>query len=321
MHSSRERKIFSLAIIISLLLHVVGIILLNIPGLFSFASTNIEPEAPPIVLEFERPPEPQPQQQQQQPLPEKYYQIEENPNANEMKPTDADILAEKASISSAPLQRDNAKQDILPENDSKTLFPKELDQQQLEESESNREEIDETELTETEDKSVKFEDLAGNVSFHTREFSKELLASQPETASKESLQEASEAKELPAVLDEFKGDLVGDVTMSTYEWKWAPWLLAFKQKFYRHLYVPSAYQIGLIEGYTEVWMKISRDGRLVDHKLVGTQGHPTLKESTLNAFLASVPWKALPSDFPDQYLELRVRVIYPNLKEYFRRVQ
>jgi hypothetical protein len=42
-----------------------------------------------------------------------------------------------------------------------------------------------------------------------------------------------------------------------------------------------------------------------------------LKESTINAFVSSAPWKALPANFPDEFLELRVRVMYPNLKEYF----
>lgn len=319
MKNSRERKIFIWAIVLSLLLHVGGLLLLNIPGLFSFAYTNPEPEPPPIVLEFEPPPEPQQQQEQQQQeqLPEKYYMIEDNPNANDLRPTDADIISANNSISSAPLQRDDAPQDLLPENDSKTLFPQNLDEQQFEQSEQQDEQVEETEVTEAEDQSVKFEDLAGNVSVYNREFSKELLASQPEAAQQESMEE-SETRELPAVLEEFKGDLVGNVAMSTYEWKYAPWLLSFKEKFYRHLFVPSAYQMGLIEGYTEVWMKIDRNGDLRDHKVVGTQGHSTLKESTLNAFLASVPWKALPGDFPDPFLELRVRVIYPNLKEYFR---
>jgi outer membrane biosynthesis protein TonB len=304
---SKERKIFTYAVIISLLIHILGFLLMNYSNLLSFTiPEDYQPEQDyqPIVLEFEQPPvvqQPEPEPEQATPPPEDYYLVEENPNANEMDPVESNILAAKSSISAAPQQA-------------------EIERSSLPAEKPNLEPPEETQLAE-EDPGVETQDLAGNVTvFNKKQFSKSLLTNQP-TPNKEELKKDSLSSEPVSLMDEFKGDLVGAFALSTYEWKWAPWFLEFEKKFHRNVYVPAAYQMGLIDGYTELWFKVDRNGNLMDYKLLKYVGHSTLKESTINAVVNSAPWNPLPSDFPDEYLELRVRFIYPNLKELFEKYQ
>lgn len=291
------------AVIISLLIHILGFLVMNYSNLFSFTiPEDYQPEETyqPIVLEFEQPPPaPEPEPEQKTPPPEDYYLVEDNPNANEMDPVESNILSSKSSISAAPKQAD-------------------IERSSLPADQPEFEPAAETQPAE-EDPAMETSELSGNVPvFNKKQFSKNLLTNQP-TSNKEEIKRDSLGSEPVSLMDEFKGDLVGDFALSTYEWKWAPWFLAFEKKFHRYVYVPSAYQMGLIDGYTELWFKVDRSGKLVDYQLLKYVGHSTLKESTINAVVNSAPWDPLPSDFPDEYLELRVRFIYPNLKELYER--
>lgn len=306
---NRERKIFLYALVVSLLLHFLGLVILNHSKLFSITIAEAAADSPayePIVLEFEEPPQPEPEKQPE--LPDKYFQIEENPNANEQTPDQSDILSERSSISAAPRHSDREQSSLDPFNPNLN---------HLNDSPANPDAG-----SAEKEQGADLKDLSGAAALNrsSKPFSKNLLSNQsvpnPSDVRKDTL-----SGQAFSLLKDFQGDLIGDVALSTYAWPWAPWLLAMKEKFYRFLFVPPAYGMGLIEGYTEVWMKIDRNGNLVEHQLLKYEGHPSLKESTLNAFLASAPWKSLPADFPDPYLELRVRVIYPNLKEYFQQVQ
>lgn len=308
---NRERKIFLYALSISLLLHFLGLVIVNQSRLFSITIPEVAANKAayaPMILEFEEPPQPQPEAEKQPPLPDKYFQIEENPNANEQTPDQSDILSEKSSISAAPLPSDRQQSSLNPFNPDLAKLkdsPAKPDAGSLEE-----------------EPGADMKDLSGAAALNrgVKPFSKNLLSNQPISAPGEVRKDTLSGQAF-SLLKDFQGDLIGDVALSTYAWPWAPWLLAMKERFYRYLFVPPAYGMGLIEGYTEVWMKIDRNGNLLEHQLLKYEGHPSLKESTLNAFLASAPWKALPADFPDPYLELRVRVIYPNLKEYYQQLQ
>ena len=322
MNNQPNRKPLYFALIFSLLVHVVFFWLLFSQNLLAYILRKPEvlPETAPIVLELEQPQQPeqpvqqppQPEEKQaaaedQQQLPEKYFRLEENPNANEQTPEDADILAAQSSVSASPKELDVQNEAIKPpvENPEPTI--KELE---------NKE--DQSAIP---DKGLTFEEKNGDVIYYqSREFARHLLTNEPEQQKETQIDlSQSSSKDVPPELKDFKGDLIGDVALSTYEWPWAPWVLQLKYAFYQHLFVPRAYSMGLIEGYTEVYLKIRRDGTLAEHRLIQTAGHNTLKESTLNAFLSSAPWKALPEEFPDEFLELRVRVIYPNLKDFFAR--
>ena len=139
-------------------------------------------------------------------------------------------------------------------------------------------------------------------------------------------QEERETSEQPANRGEtmhrpdgFNADMVGDFALSSYEWEWAPWWLAFKRKLYRVWYVPAAYsELGLIHGHTILSFKISRNGEITELKVLRQVGHSSLETSSVNAVEAVFPFLPLPKEFPDEYLEVALKLIYPNLREYSR---
>ncbi len=113
----------------------------------------------------------------------------------------------------------------------------------------------------------------------------------------------------------FSADDLGNISLSTYAWEWAPYVNLFKRKLYRVWYVPAAYsQLGLIHGQTYVRCTIDRKGNLIEQKVLGHEGHSSLQESSTNAIEAVFPLKALPAHFPDETLVLTVQLIYPELR-------
>jgi hypothetical protein len=120
----------------------------------------------------------------------------------------------------------------------------------------------------------------------------------------------------PKKIEESIG-ISGDFTLSTYKWEWVPYMMGFKNKLQRVWYAPVAYsQLHLISGYTIVRFKIARDGQLIDLQVLRQVGHSSLEKSSINAIKNVFPFQPLPGDFPDEYLELTVKMIYPKLREF-----
>jgi outer membrane biosynthesis protein TonB len=114
---------------------------------------------------------------------------------------------------------------------------------------------------------------------------------------------------------QFSADQLGDLTLSTYAWEWAPYINALKNKVYSVWFTPAAYhRLGLIHGYTIIEFTISRDGKLLNSKVLEHQGHESLEVSSVNAINASFPFRPLPDNFPDETLTITARLIYPNLR-------
>ena len=115
---------------------------------------------------------------------------------------------------------------------------------------------------------------------------------------------------------EFSADDVGDISLSTYAWEWAPYINYFKKRLYQVWYVPSAYyRLGLIHGYTIIRFTMNRDGTLSGYEVLIHEGHSSLQQSSIGAVTAAFPLKELPAHFPEETLTLTLRLIYPNLKQ------
>ena len=293
----KERKTIYIALIVSVLLHLIGLILITNDNLFAFSKTE-PPEPPePLELVFEQP------QQPEQQLPEKFYEIVENPNASGDEPTQSDRLSTQSSISQAPV--------IMP-GQIREVPGSETEQKNRAASQQPTEEMQER-LQQALEKSI----LAYK---ENRTFSRSALTGEMMT------QEERETSEQPANRGEtmhrpdgFNADMVGDFALSSYEWEWAPWWLAFKRKLYRVWYVPAAYsELGLIHGHTILSFKISRNGEITELKVLRQVGHSSLETSSVNAVEAVFPFLPLPKEFPDEYLEVALKLIYPNLREYSR---
>lgn len=103
----------------------------------------------------------------------------------------------------------------------------------------------------------------------------------------------------------------GGLSFNTYDWDFAPYMLALKRRIGNNIFPPLAYSmLGMIDGDTRLRFKILPDGRLADLELLGYSGHLTLMETSRSAITISAPFPALPADFPKPYLEVTARFTY-----------
>jgi hypothetical protein len=294
----KEHNVYLYALIAAILMHLL---ILIIPLLLSFLKLLFlaifpnsqlfaadeavpQPQTEPIVLEFKKP----------EALPDKFYELYENPNANQQTPEQSNILSNKSSISAAP------NPEAPPSPVPKAKFPNAAAE---EKSKELPQEV---------------KDLMGSENIYAynnqRKFSKNLLTGKEQIADDPS--EEQQQTTTDVVSEDFDAKLVGDFALSTYEWEWAPYWLDFKKKLYRVWTTPPAYsKLGIIFGYTIIWVNLNRAGEMVDYKVLKHEGHNSLLESSVGAIRSSFPFKPLPANFPDEYLEITFLLRYPNLRE------
>jgi outer membrane biosynthesis protein TonB len=160
--------------------------------------------------------------------------------------------------------------------------------------------------------------------FQNKKFKKEALRGSSSKTPSERYQEEQKAS-TPSVESEgsnqmldqkaFSVEEVGALTLSTYKWKWAPYINAMKNKLNRVWFPPSAYyQLGLIHGHTIVKYTISRSGEILGLTVLDHQGHKSLEISSTKAIESLFPFLPLPDDFPDETLTIRAKLVYPDLR-------
>jgi len=97
----------------------------------------------------------------------------------------------------------------------------------------------------------------------------------------------------------------GDVSLSTYAWEWAPYIEYMRRRLREHIYPPPAfYAMGAISGQVQLHFKLQRNGTVEALESLGYRGHVALVQTSLNAVRASNPFKPLPADFPDEFLDM-----------------
>ncbi len=107
--------------------------------------------------------------------------------------------------------------------------------------------------------------------------------------------------------------LLGDVSLNTIAWEYAPWLQRFGMQLRERWYAPPAYILGVLRegGWAVIEVEISRSGKLLRLDLLDEQGHPSLIRAAQSALRSMAPIEPLPADFPEPTLILRIRMIYP----------
>lgn len=107
----------------------------------------------------------------------------------------------------------------------------------------------------------------------------------------------------------------GNFSLNTYNWDFAPYLLWLKRRIQSNIYPPPAFtHMGLISGQTRLRFRISRDGTLYGPELLEYNGHVSLMQTSMRAVEVSVPFKKLPDDFPEEYLEVTAQFEYSVLR-------
>ncbi|MAE72337.1 MAG: hypothetical protein CME06_17945 [Gemmatimonadetes bacterium] len=97
----------------------------------------------------------------------------------------------------------------------------------------------------------------------------------------------------------------GDLSLSTYAWRWVPYMRSLKARIEKNLHPPPAFaRLGIIEGETRLRFRIYPDGRLDGPVLLRSSSHPSLDEASMHSVRASAPMAPLPDDFPEDRLDV-----------------
>lgn len=158
--------------------------------------------------------------------------------------------------------------------------------------------------------------------FQQKKFSKKALvgisSESPQRASlfdRQRQSSSSQSEGSNNMLDqkEFSVEEVGALTLSTYQWQWAPYINSMKNKLSRVWFAPPAYyQLGIIHGYTIIQYTIDRNGKLLSYRVLKHVGHESLKQSSTQAIESLFPFIPLPDDFPDKTLTITAKLMYPD---------
>jgi len=88
-------------------------------------------------------------------------------------------------------------------------------------------------------------------------------------------------------------------------------MLEMKRKVEHNVFPPPAFTyMGLISGETILRFKVMPNGSVKDLEVLQYTGHSALKETSVNAIINSSPFKPLPADFPENYLEVTAAFTY-----------
>ncbi len=108
-----------------------------------------------------------------------------------------------------------------------------------------------------------------------------------------------------------EADAKGSISLNTYEWEYASYILHMKKKLKSNIYPPAIFTyMGGISGETTVMFRVQSDGSMTDLAVLGYNGHRTLMETSVTAVEKSSPFRPLPDNFPEDYLELRWTFFY-----------
>ena len=97
----------------------------------------------------------------------------------------------------------------------------------------------------------------------------------------------------------------GGLQLSTYNWEFAPYLKYLKRRIQSHIFPPAAFsRLGIVEGKNTLRFRIHPDGRLDALTVLAPGGSDLLLTTSTKAIELSAPFRPLPRDFPEPYLEI-----------------
>ena len=106
-------------------------------------------------------------------------------------------------------------------------------------------------------------------------------------------------------------DEKGSISLNTYEWDYASYILHMKKKLKSNIFPPAIFTyMGGISGETTLFFRVWPDGTMTDLYVIEYNGHKTLMETSVTAVEKSSPFRPLPDNFPEEYLELRWTFFY-----------
>ncbi len=281
-----ERRTTFLAVLLSLLLHLLLLWFVNTKHWLDFNWQWDESQPQELQITF---PENKPE-----PKTDKPREVVQNENFNDAVPDQSNLLSDRNSRARNPEKSEETGQQ--PRSEGNTPL-------------NNLSEAPAPDINSRTTKRFSKEALRGHTHTEASERSKpregaEQPESQPTTGSNQRLQQ-----------QETSVEEVGGLTLSTYQWNWAPYVNAMRNKLMHVWYTPPAYnRLGLIHGYTILNFAVTRNGEMRAMEVVRHEGHQSLKESSMAAIRGLFPLPPLPDDFPEKELQIQAKLIYPDLR-------
>lgn len=103
----------------------------------------------------------------------------------------------------------------------------------------------------------------------------------------------------------------GGMSLNTYQWEFAPYLLEMKHKIQDHNNPPFAFtHLGAIKGDILLRFKVLQDGTVKDLEILNSTAHYSLESTSTRAIQFAAPFKPLPVNFPKDYLEITALFSY-----------
>jgi len=103
----------------------------------------------------------------------------------------------------------------------------------------------------------------------------------------------------------------GGISFNTYNWDFAPYMLAMKRAVERHLYPPYAFtHMGVVSGDNLIRFIVSPDGTIRDLRILDSNAHFSLDRASVRAIESAAPFLPLPRNFPEEFLEVTARFSY-----------
>jgi len=104
---------------------------------------------------------------------------------------------------------------------------------------------------------------------------------------------------------------IGGISLNTTAWDFAPYLLDLKRRIKQKWIPPIAFTaLGAVHGYTWIRFRIYPNGHMEGMEVIEIEGHNSLHKSSANAVKGAAPFRALPADFPEKYLEIEFGFYY-----------
>jgi outer membrane biosynthesis protein TonB len=278
-----RQKTLVLAVLLSVLLHTLVLLLLDLLGWLDSKSAAILDNKPQkMILTF---PENKP---------EKQMQVVENLNNNQEIPKESNLLSEQNSKAKNPLiKKDTGEMPYSRGNiDIPDFSPPSTSGNKKKEN-----------VSESFNRDV----LLGK--------SYQSAQSPYSTHQSQSFAQRQMGRSQVFSQEDYSAEDFGGLSLSTYKWEWAPYVNSLKDKLMRVWYTPPAYyKMGLIHGHTIVYFIITREGELEEMKVLQHEGHSSLEMSSTSAIKALFPFMKLPDHFPEEKLAITAKLIYPDLR-------
>ncbi|MFH1313500.1 MAG: energy transducer TonB [Candidatus Eisenbacteria bacterium] len=103
----------------------------------------------------------------------------------------------------------------------------------------------------------------------------------------------------------------GGLSFNVYNWDFAPYMLAMKREVESHLFPPYAFtHMGAVSGTNVVRFTVMPDGEVRDLVVLASDAHSSLDLTSLRAIEMSLPFMPLPSNFPEDHLEVTAHFSY-----------